>query len=53
MAGDNERLRKYRRRKLRAARTGRRSEFARVSLLYWRYHFRVYGEHVRLWTQEL
>lgn len=42
------RLRKYRRKQAAAARRG--EDYARVSLLKWRYWFKVYGGHECLWV---
>jgi hypothetical protein len=52
MSSAKDRLRKYRRRKLRAWRLGQRKKAVRLSILYWRYHFQVYGDHQRLWMME-
>ena len=49
MASDNCRLRKYLRKKRRASDP---AKFNRLAALYWRYHFKVYGGHVSLWSWE-
>jgi hypothetical protein len=40
---DHHRLRKYRRKKYNGGFN------LRYAILYWRYHFKVHGGHVRLW----
>ncbi len=49
MANRECRLRKYRRKKLRASDP---VKFDRLAKLYWRYHRQVYGKHVNLWSIE-
>jgi len=49
MANDQCRLRKYRKRKLRAKDP---VKFDRLVKLYWRYHFKIYGPHINLWDIE-
>jgi hypothetical protein len=49
MADDRHRLRKYLRKK-RQAKTSK--AFDRLARLYWRYHFKVYGPHVSLWSMD-
>jgi hypothetical protein len=46
MASKECRLRKYRRKKLRAKTP---EKFNRWARLYWRYHWQVYGPPVNLW----
>lgn len=50
MSGDAHRFRKYQRKKDRAR--GDRAKWSRLAMLYWRYWFKIYGEHVSLWAQE-
>lgn len=40
-------LRKYQRIKRKARKSAKFNHFAR---LYWRYHFKVYGPHISLWS---
>ena len=47
MANDRHRLRKYQRRKDRAR--GDRCKWNRLAELYWRYWFKVHGDHKPLW----
>lgn len=47
MADNRHRLRKYQRRKDRAR--GNREKWNYLAMLYWRYWFKVHGEHGRLW----
>lgn len=48
MSSNEHRLRKYLRKKRRAT----TARFDRLARLYWRYHFKVYGPHINLWTIE-
>jgi hypothetical protein len=48
MSDNRHRLRKYKRRKDRAS----GAKWDRLAALYWRYWFKVYGEHRCIWEQE-
>jgi hypothetical protein len=47
MSSNACRLRKYLRKKRRARDP---KKFDRLARLYWRYHFKVYGGHIQLWS---
>lgn len=49
MSSNLHRLRKYRRKKQRASDP---AKFERLARLYWRYHFKVYGQHQLIWSGE-
>ena len=42
--------RKYHRRKLRAFRMGQRKKAIKLSVLYYQYHYQVYGPPQNLWN---
>lgn len=49
MKSAERKRRKYRRMKLRAFRMGQRQKAVRLSVLYYRYHYQVFGDPHGLW----